>query len=497
MNNSSNLLVALGAMAAAVYSTIDILTGNNGPLSIALVWVGVILCIFSISKPQFGLYCLAITCFYGDYYKKLAVIYGVVSMNTVMEVLAVNLGILCCTILGTMKYAAGRPGNGWIFRAFSIVLLIVLIHASTGDTLKTGLIEAANSSLYLGFAVCLAFRYRYAPEEISKYIHWLVVLTIPYVAMAAYQYWFGFFDMDWEYARSALSVVYSMGMFSAEHPRVFGFAGTPFGFGGATCLMSAYCLWHTLSFHHQRGRYMFYTALMLFGVVLSEQRTILFIPLLVIVAAVIFQNQRRTTLAYVVSIMLQVGLIAASPFLLEQLRTADTFSSQHENDWIGRVVRLGSFSDRLQGWSRLTRPSSYSLIGTGVVKEDWGGDDYYHDRINSILMKGGVVGLFGVSLVSFYFMRKAHRFIYNMPNERRRKNAAFMLAYFLVNMVIAVLTGGHLNVNPWNLLLAISLGYLFACGLHDHLARLQAISNSPTDRPVQGTDLSTQAALNA
>jgi O-Antigen ligase len=469
MNHSSRLTLVVLVLAGALYSMFDIMSGQASALSVALIWVGIVLCGYVFYQPAQGVFVLAVTCFYGDYYKKLAVVYGVASMETVIEVLAVNLAILCAILLGSLRKL---KGSGLAFQVWCYWLLVgvfVGYQVVAGDTLKAGLMEAANSSLYFALSVSLGLFYYRHPEKMSRVFCWMIWLTIPYVLLALYQYYVDFFEMDWVYAKTFLSPVYSGGMLGTDYPRVFGFAGTPFGFGGATSMMGTYALWHTLRFSRKRVFYGLCFVLLFFGVVISEQRTILILPFGVLICGMIFCSKRSTLLLYAVAVMLQVGLIAGSPYLLEKLNMDVSMEMQSEEDWSGRVMRLGTFSDRLYGWSRLTRASSYSWFGTGGTRTSWGDEDYYHDRINVILMRGGVVGLAAFLLIGFWLLSMAHRYVFQIKEPGRRGNAAFMLALLLVNLMVAIMTGGHLSSNPWNLLLALPLGYVLAVALNKQL----------------------------
>lgn len=474
----SNPLTILIAFVVAMYATVDVMTGMLGPLAIAAKWIGILMVLVCFVRPKLGLTLLAIMGFYGDFYKKLAVVYGTVSMDTVANVLAVTMAMLGAVLAGTfLKLAFDRQKiDRSIIVVGVITMLVTVAQFATGSSLTARVQSAVNGGLYLGIAGVIGYFYCHRRGESLRLTNLQCVLAVPWVFVALWQYFFGFSDMDWIYARTFLSPVYSQSMLGTDEPRVFGLAGSPPAYG-AIAVLCSYCLWHAVTY--ARGRVLFIVATVFFyiGLFVSEQRTTLFIPLMTLAASRVFRSPSGTRTVYLTGGITALLLISISPILLDGLESFDRgLKSLFGGGWASRVIQVSTFADRLIGWVRLTKSESYTLLGTGtnevLTAED---DDYSHDMINSVLRTGGVVGLVVFFGILFFCARTAHRAVWRCKDREDMHFLAFVLGISAVCIGLALMTGNNLHTNPWNLVLATLIGHGVAVGVrHNRQAREQA-----------------------
>ncbi len=485
----SNPLMILVAFAVAMYATVDMMTGMLGPLAIAAKWLGILMVLVCFLRPKLGLTLLAFMGFYGDHYKKLAVYYGAVSMSTVVEVLAVTMAMLGAVIAGTVvKIAFDRlKMDRSIHKVALVTLLISAFQFATGDSLTGRVQSAVNGGLYLGLAAVIGYFYSQRRDESLRLTNMHCLLAVPWIIVAIWQYFFGFSDMDWMYARTFLSPVYSQSMLGTDEPRVFGLAGSPPAYG-AIAVLCSYCLWHAVTY--VRGRTLFILATVFFyiGLIVSEQRTTLFIPLMTLAASRVFRSPSGTRTVYLTGGITALLLISISPILLDGLEAFDRgLKSLFGGGWASRVIQVSTFADRLIGWVRLTKPESYTLLGKGTSEVLTAQDENYsHDMLNSMLQTGGVVGLLGFLALVFFCARAAHRMVWNCRDRNDMSFMAFILGICTVCGGLAMLTGNNLHTNPWNMILATLVGHGVALSVRSRRLEKEtqtAVVPAPTATP--------------
>ncbi len=444
------------------YATLDVMLSASGPLATAAKWIGVPLILISLVYPKAGLGVLSLMCFYGDYYKKLAVYNGIVSMQTVMEVLALNMAILGAILAGTV-FKIIRSGK-WPSKP--IVLIFIFSVLATGIQLigsgpfTTRVQGAVNGGLYLSLAAVIG--YYYSDKDSSlKLSRWQFMLGIPWLLAAIWQFFYGFSEVDEYYARTFLSPVFSTHFFM-EKPRIFGFAGSVPAFG-AISFCCVFGLWHLARSHHHRFLYFSGSILYLVTLVLSAQRTALLIVPIILIVYQLFKTRTGTRLFYIGAVSSMVILIASSNYLLSKISLVedDLISMTGDAGLTAQVVRVGTYTDRIKGWTRLTKLNSYSLLGTGRSEEPlkFQDDDYSHDAINSILISYGVLGLFIAIAGVTWILSTMHKVVLNTKDMKDRETMAFSIAVITVILSLGTMGGSNFHTVPINLLFATFLGH--------------------------------------
>lgn len=462
-SNPLTIVAVIGGFAAALYATLDVMTGMTGPLAIAARWIGITLVLISFLRPKAGLVLLSVVCFYGDFYKKLAVCYGSGSFEAVIEVLAVNMAMVGAIIAGSVVQMRAQ----WPQKSVMVTLLISVVAAGmcmlTNGALAARGQLAVNGALYFGLAAIIAHQYP-QPGSSLKLSRFQYLLGIPWVVVACWQYFFGFSEMDLDYATTFFSPVYSS-QFFMENPRVFGLAGSASAYG-AIIYCFIFGLWALLSGRGNRFLYIVGSLIYLAGLIVSTQRTILLMPIIVLLVTFMFQSAGRTRLFYILLVSITVVLISSSGFLLNSISDANEslINTTGGDGWASRVVRVGTFSDRLKGWTRLTKPETYSWFGSGGTEEgvNFADEEFSHDATNSILKNYGVVGL-GLALAAVLLaLRAMHRAVLQTTDQKDRQIMTFVTATLCVTLTLTAGGGSNLHTVPFNLLLATLLGHALA-----------------------------------
>jgi hypothetical protein len=224
-----------------------------------------------------------------------------------------------------------------------------------------------------------------------------VVLTA--AAWGIWQYFNGFNEMEWSYALSGLSRVHSEQM-AMRDPRIFGLFGSA---SALSCvgMYGVFSLWRAVRYKESRFIFGMLSILYLVTIVLSHQRTTL---VFLILFAFAFRRIFSTILVYGCTFSVYLIAILNSHYLLDQGLDQINQVILGKSRWSENVMIVSTFSDRLRGWERLTRASSWSWFGTDTVLtsnvlatvtrgQDYTSDDYSHDIINRVLINFGAVGL--------------------------------------------------------------------------------------------------------
>lgn len=464
-DKSSAPLVVVILLLLVGYITLDVMLSTSGPLATAAKWIGVPLVLVSLAYPKMGLGILSFMCFYGDYYKKLAVYHGIVSMQTVIEVLALNMAVLGAILTGTLfkMIRSGRWPSKPIILIFCFSVLATCIQMAGSGPLTTRVQGAVNGGLYLAIAAVIG--YFYPTRDSSLRLGQLqFILGIPWLLAAAWQFFYGFSEVDEYYARTFLSPVFSTHFFM-ENPRVFGLAGSVPAFG-AISFCCVFGIWHFFRTHKHRLFYLCGSILYIVVLFLSAQRTaILMVPIIIVVYH-LFKTRNGTRLFYIATVSSILILIASSNFLLSKISMIedDLIAITGDVGFTARVVRVGTYTDRIKGWTRLTKLSSYTLLGTGRPDEPltFQDEDYSHDAINSILINYGVIGLLVTIAGIAWILAVMHKAVLRTKDIRDRETMAFSIAVITVILTLGTMGGSNFHTVPMNLLFATFLGHAVA-----------------------------------
>ncbi len=436
-------------------------TNAAGGIAALVPLITVILTLLALINPRAGIFGLAALVIWVDEFKRLAVYFGGAYSMTVMQTLAMpfivlaalNAGFLLNIMFGKVKI--DRLGI-MIYLVGGIIGLVIF------KTMGGGLAErgqrAANIVGYLTL-IPIACTYLKTFDEWRKFFAFQVIVALPAAAWAIKQYYFGFDQIEWEYARSGLSKVHYSQMFSFTNPRVFGFFGSASALGCAA-IYCAFAWWHGFRFRRRWLFWLLSAFILSWVLVLSTQRAALLYPLIVLVAAFAFRTRARVIGLYFTGfILLLLGIFNAKYLLNEGIDNTNRFlATLGGGSWGEQVLKVSTFSDRLRGWERLGRAESWSLFGTGkqtfssvTVGFDVNSSDYNHDVINKVLINHGVIGVLCIVIPGVILLSALHSTVFVQRDKQDRNDTAFAIALSLPMIFMSFLGGDNFNANPINL----------------------------------------------
>jgi hypothetical protein len=454
---------------AAIFATIlvgvimavFVTTNAAGGIAALVPLITVILTLLALINPRAGIFGLAALVIWVDEFKRLAVYFGGAYSMTVMQTLAMpfivlaalNAGFLLNIMFGKVKI--DRLGI-MIYLVGGIIGLVIF------KTMQAGFADRAQRAANIvGYITLIPIAYTYLKsfDEWRKFFAFQVIVALPAAAWAIKQYYFGFDQIEWTYARSGLSKVHYGQMFGFENPRVFGFFGSASALGCAS-IYSAYSWWHGFRVPRMRLFWFLSAIILSWVLVVSTQRTALFYPLIVLICAYLFRTKFRTVAFYGSGFLFfLLGVFNAKYLLDEGLDNVNRFlAGLSSNSWAQNVLKVGTFSDRLRGWERLGRADSWSLLGTGkqtfssvTVGFDVNSTDYNHDIINKILINFGAIGLLCIAIPGIVLLRALHSTVFVQKHKQERNDTAFAIALTLPVIFLSIIGGDNFNTNPINL----------------------------------------------
>jgi hypothetical protein len=454
----THALLILGGLFLGLITAVSMATSVQGGLAALTPLITIILTIIAIVKPRLGLYCLVPLVIWVDQYKRLAVYFGGVDSMIVIQTLAMPFIILAALNVGyILNILFGRIKLEPIAIVFYGIAF--LVGCGVFFTMDAALTERAQRAANIGGYLTLipiTHAYLRTFDEWRKFFAMQVIWALPAAAWAIKQYYYGFDDIEWTYARSGLSRVHYSQMFGILEPRVFGFFGSASALGCAA-IYCAFSWWHCLRYREKRFFWAFSGIVLLWVLVCSTQRTALFYPALVLIASFVFRTKFRICTAYAAAFMIFILAVINSDYLLNQGLEKINNAISPKEGWGSQVLRVSTFSDRIRGWQRLKRPETYSLFGTGKEQKavnlgiDVNASDYNHDVINKILINVGVVGFAAILIPGIGLLVMLHRTAYQHVSRQSRNDAAFALALALPVIGLSFIGGDNFNTNPINM----------------------------------------------
>ena len=459
--------IAAGILMLAVYLTSNIIENENGGISAAVRTIGICLAIWAFVRPKAGLYIVSVEAFSVDFVKKVAVYYGAVSTNTIIEVLIVSMLALTATILGVLIQGVAlrrykiAPLN-WVLLGGSLLLGAAIFLASRNED---GFAKAGENAFNAAAPITLALPmtiFLADQGELNKLLRLQFSLAVIWAAWGIRQYYFGFTQLEWFYAETGLSQVATQHMLllSGEDPRPFGFGSGAPNYGVISVYV-AYGFWHLSQYRNHRLLYILGTLTVFWGLVTSLQRTSLLIPLFILGFFYFFRTKGRTIFAYASAILVFLLGVTFAEYLyihLDDINHAISTSGY----WGEKVLNVSTFSDRLSSWMTLKSPEIYSLFG---LQDPIGS----HDIFTRIIVSYGVVGL-GIVLMSAatcaWFL---HRTLLRIADPDDRRFATFLLAATVPSVALGMAGGGNFTSNPTNIQIWTFFGAAVSLVIHSKL----------------------------
>jgi hypothetical protein len=455
------LIVGLG-LIVGIYAAIAILLNPTGGISGISKLITIIGVILGLMSPKGGLFFLVVQAVYADEMKRIGVYYGVQSTQTVSEILVGPLLTLCAINISFLHGLIRRQYKidllGWALYLIAPVVAVILLIKGREDGFALSVYLAGTTSLYMT-VVPICYGIFKSREEWLKFISWQIIVAAPAAAWGIWQYFNGFNVIEWSYALSGLSRVHTLQMAMRE-PRIFGLFGSASALG-CVGMYGIFSVWRAIRYKKFRFLFILISSLYFMTIVLSHQRTTLLFPLIVIPLAFAFRRVYSTFLVYALAIFIFVLAIFNSSYLLNDGLDEINQVIVGESRWAKNVMSVSTFSDRLRGWERLTRASSWSWFGTQKVlssdivtnsnQPDYTSSDFSHDIINRVLINFGAVGLVVILLLASIILITLHRVIFRAKDNQVRNDGAFIIACIIPTLMLSFMGGDNFSATPINL----------------------------------------------
>jgi hypothetical protein len=456
------LIIGLG-LIVGIYAAIAILLNPTGGISGISKLITVLGIILGILNPKGGLFFLVVQAIYSDEMKRVGVYYGVQSTQTISEILvgplltlcAINISFLHGVIRGQYKIDI----LGWLLYLITPIIAVIMLIKGWDNGFALNIYLAGTTALYMTI-VSICYGIFNSREDWLKFVSWQAIVAAPAAAWGIWQYYNGFNEMEWSYALSGLSRVHSEQM-AMYDPRIFGLFGSASALG-CVGMYGIFTLWRAIRYKKSRFLYSILSILYILTIVLSHQRTTLVLPIIVVFFAFAFRRVFSTILIYGCTFSLYILIILNSKFLLDKGLEQINQAILGKSRWSENVMIVSTFSDRLRGWERLTRPSSWSWFGTDKVLtsnvlatakkgQDYTSDDYSHDIVNRVLINFGAVGLVIVLAIITVILLMLHRVVYRANDNPTRNEGAFILASIIPILILSFMGGDNFSTTPINL----------------------------------------------
>lgn len=481
-------LVVLGLLVG-IYATVSILhnpTGGISGLSKLITITGVIL---GLVNPRAGLYFLAAQVLYSDEIKRFAVYYGVTSQLTISEVLIGPLLSLCAInasfLYGVLRghYSLGRLG--WVLYALVPVFALASLASKSGESGGAlSIYGTATFALYLSLIPISYGLFRELSDWV-KYISWQSVLAAPAAAWGIWQYYNGFNNLEWTYALSGLSPAHSFSMLQTEDPRIFGLFGNT---AQLSCvgIYGVFCVWRAFRIKKSRVGYAFLSIIFLATAFYSQSRGMLLFPFIAGICVLMFRRKSTTLLLYFGSVSAFIVGVWSSTYMLQEGITKGNELIAMEGKW-GTTLTLNTLSDRLMGWERLRKASSWSWFGnkSEVASAAAAGEGYNHDSINKILLNYGAVGLVSAILFGAVFLYIVHSSVSRSTDKQLRYDGALILGCVVPALLMSITLGDNLNASVVSFQLWSVFAGIFVVRRISETQKASVLQNLPHVQPSQ------------
>ena len=458
MNKAFSVVAALLGILLSIYAIIEISSDPGQGIVKAVRAVALVFLPVAFAKPRIGLYGVFFALANIEWLKRYAIFYGDVSIWSVASTLVLPLALFSAVILGTLMGSFVGATKMTLLRFFWFAFAAVVILGIIGikGTSPHSIQVALNSGLYIAIIPVVLMLFK-DQQDLMKLFNVCAVIFSPWAVVAIYQYFNGYSDVDWYYARTGISPVFSKTMLSEAGSRPYGLAGSSPSFG-AISFLAWYMLWKAIYVKDKRMLAWGLAGLFLFSLFISGYRTASVSPVITLIGYRLFKSRNGLILAYSSGMGAAILMVVFSQHLLDNLKTYDTALKglNSSSEWWQKTVSVSTWSDRLRGYNRLKDPEAWSFFGKeieGGYKTSTGqlnvkSRDYSHDLINVALKNIGAVGLVLVSAVLFIALIKLHGLVLKLPPGPAQEFATMGLSYSLLKMVLSVTGGGNFNVAP-------------------------------------------------
>lgn len=490
--NPGSLFIGFLLMFCGLYAVVSVVLTEGNSIGQMCQFLMVAGFLMSLIAPRLGFFVWIVFCGYNDLLKRLLVMGGRVSHNDLMWVLGITpamfAGIVVSLAIGGLLGSRRIQGREWLLLLIGIILMLgagVLAASHEGGGMGAVLQGIANNGLYtlLLFVVPVLLKNK---GDVAAVWRCLVITFLPVSIYGVVQQINGFTDFEVEYLRTGLSIEIKQ-LFAGE-VRAFSTLNSPTSLSIVCAALAVLSL--ILGFSPRdpgnpvrlsRALALVCFAIHFAGLIASTSRSAFLMLPVGLIGAWCFAKPGWTRIFYIAVIAGFLVLIASSGWLINNLQQVNdmALSLGGPGVFISRMLVVGTYWDRLSGFSTvLTNPKAWSLFGYGKL-EDGTGMYYYHDPISAILMQYGAVILILVLAALTLMLRWFHRQAWRLESNEDRHFAAAMIAVGFSILLVSALSGSVMAVFPVNIF------FWLACAGVLGLAKKTDPSPGPQSEPVQ------------
>ena len=452
-----------GAIAGGLFAV-----GYGGnPVKSLMLLTGVVTMVVATLRPKTGLHLLILSSAFLDLIKRMLLAFGMSSMSDVTGVLAVSPMILVGTFFGVCvlhPIFTKRMLDQGERRLALGALLLIGISMVLGFREATSIIEllgnTANQAAYSLLVPIVYILYRRnGIREIEGLLRFTALIYIPVAAYGVFQFWFGYSQFEVDYLRSGLTTI-TANLYDL-HPRPFSTLNSPHAYSTLMWFMAV----TTIGLGFQRtdaNRAPRWLAILyIASLLLSFVRGAIVFAIANIFMGRWLKTRKGTITFHVASLVTLALVVGFSQMLLDHLEWFQRYLPG-DSDWQVVAFRLGTISDRLQGYqSVLLNPRMYTLFGHGVSSTElnlgYGEEGFSHDLLSATLYRFGIVGVLLILSVGGFILWRIHRAVWRTPDRDHKALGGSLLAIFVL-ILISHIGGASYHVFPINLFMWLYLG---------------------------------------
>lgn len=493
MNQRNSIFgIILLGLLGGLFAVVSILLGEGNEMASFYQYLLMAFFVAGFLIPRSTFIFWLALCGYTDLLKRFMVVTGRVSFMDLYYVLGIPpVMVVAMTLSVLVGSFSGRfvlKRMHWTMLAISGVIMAAVAAvaaAKTGGALKSIGPAVANDGLYvvLIFLVPALFQ---TTDEVLRLLKLLLWFYLPVACYGIFQQIYGYQEFELIYLRSGLSI--EIKQLVANELRAFSTLNSPTALATVCAALCTVSLVLAFLPRNADGRRalgwvpaLLMAAIYTGGMIASTGRAAVVVILFGLMGWLCFRSLKLTVAAYILGIAGFVTLVLSAEQLLAKMNVyQDQMSTiAGEGQFARQMTRVGTYSDRLKGFSNLAQnPEVWNLFGHDEVADD----DHAlasHDLLTNTLVNHGslLVMLAGTFLA--ICVASAHRFVLRIHDSLRRNAASALLALALSIIVLSLLSGNVLVIFPINVFACLFCGMLLVIFQHDKLTTSECEEPAP------------------
>lgn len=454
-------------LAAAVGVGLFAVGYGGNPIKSLMLILGGITMIVATLRPKVGLYMLILSSAFLDLIKRLLLTFGVSSTSDVAGVLATAPMILVGTFLGACvlhpiftKRMLDKTGRRLALGALVLIGIAIAAGFRQANSIVELLGTVANQVAYALLLPVVYVLYRgKGIQEFEKLLRFSALTYVPVAIYGIYQFWFGYRRFEVDYLSSGLTIT-GINLYDL-HPRPFSTLNSPHAYSTLMWFMTVCTIGLGFQLKRTSRAPRWLPVLYIGSLLLSFVRGAIVLAAINLLMGRWFRTRKGTLIFYCIALTAGALLIGFSQFILDRLEWFQGYLPG-DSDWQQVAFRLGTISDRLQGYqSVLLNREMYTLFGHGVSSYDMkfvsGEEGFNHDVLSATLFRSGIVGLVMILSLCGFTLWRIHLTVWRV-RDRERKALGTVLVSIFVLILLSHIGGPSSHVFPINLFMWLFLG---------------------------------------